>query len=452
MPNASARWATSRPIRPRPMTPSVLSASSTPSHFERSQRPSVRAVWAWGMLRACASNSAIVCSAADSTLDCGALTTMTPRSVAASTSTLSSPMPARPTTTRSVPASSTARETCVAERMIRAAAPGITSTSSSADRPIRTSTTWPTSRSRCSPPSAIFSVTRMRAIAASVAGPGEQPPDRCRGLVCGLSARYRLEVLDGDRVDALCGRQVEAEDLGVERQLTVERPADVGRLPEAVLLALERDVGDGHPLGPQGVDDHLGLVGWHDLVLQALQHDQRPLDVEVAAGRIGADEPVEVAALELERLGGQRLEVGDAEVARTGGERVAERQRRQGGVATGRATPDAQPVGVDPPLVGQPAGGGDAVVEVDDTPGAPQLLAVVAAVAGRTAVVDVDHGEAAAGPVLRAELQHRPGRRGGPAVDEHEQRRTPVVGHRLGHVRVGGWVVQRVRGTRTARG
>ncbi len=38
----------------------------------------------------------MVCSAADSTLDCGAFTTMTPRRVAASTSTLSRPMPARP--------------------------------------------------------------------------------------------------------------------------------------------------------------------------------------------------------------------------------------------------------------------------------------------------------------------------------------------------------------------
>ena len=65
----------------------------------------------------------MVCSAADSTLDCGALTTITPRAVAAATSTLSSPMPARPTTTRSVPASSTSAVTVVAERMIRACAP-----------------------------------------------------------------------------------------------------------------------------------------------------------------------------------------------------------------------------------------------------------------------------------------------------------------------------------------
>ena len=54
------------------------------------------------MLRASASSSAIVCSAAVTTLDCGALATTIPRLVAASTSTLSTPTPARPITRRFV--------------------------------------------------------------------------------------------------------------------------------------------------------------------------------------------------------------------------------------------------------------------------------------------------------------------------------------------------------------
>jgi hypothetical protein len=72
------------------------------------------------MFRACANNSAMACSAADRMLDCGALTTMTPRSVAAGTSTLSRPMPALPTTTRSVPAASTSAVTVVADRITSA--------------------------------------------------------------------------------------------------------------------------------------------------------------------------------------------------------------------------------------------------------------------------------------------------------------------------------------------
>ena len=59
--------------------PSVLSASSTPSQRLRSQRPATSAEWAWGTLRAWASSSAIVCSAAETMLLCGALTTITPR-------------------------------------------------------------------------------------------------------------------------------------------------------------------------------------------------------------------------------------------------------------------------------------------------------------------------------------------------------------------------------------
>ena len=50
------------------------------------------------MLRASASSSAIVCSAAVTTFDSGALATTIPRLVAASTSTLSTPTPARPIT------------------------------------------------------------------------------------------------------------------------------------------------------------------------------------------------------------------------------------------------------------------------------------------------------------------------------------------------------------------
>ena len=78
-------------------------AARRPPTRDRFQAPASRSASACGTLRACASSSAMVCSAADSTFDCGAFTTITPRRVAASTSTLSSPMPARPTTCRSRP-------------------------------------------------------------------------------------------------------------------------------------------------------------------------------------------------------------------------------------------------------------------------------------------------------------------------------------------------------------
>src|SRR5687768_12817881 len=80
---------------------------------------------------------ASVCSAAVITFDWGALATTTPRLVAASTSTLSTPTPARPTALR---------------RSARSSSPSSQSTPST--------TSKPASRSTWMPDSPIFSLTR----------------------------------------------------------------------------------------------------------------------------------------------------------------------------------------------------------------------------------------------------------------------------------------------------
>ena len=69
MPKPRARCATSWPMRPKPRIPSVFSYSSTPENFERSHLPAVSDAYACGTLRASASSSAIVCSAAVTTFD-----------------------------------------------------------------------------------------------------------------------------------------------------------------------------------------------------------------------------------------------------------------------------------------------------------------------------------------------------------------------------------------------
>ena len=69
------------------------------------------------MLRASASNSAIVCSAAVITFDCGAFATTIPRLVATSTSTLSIPTPARPTARNRVAFAISSASSLVAERI-----------------------------------------------------------------------------------------------------------------------------------------------------------------------------------------------------------------------------------------------------------------------------------------------------------------------------------------------
>jgi hypothetical protein len=100
-PNARARRATSLPIRPAPTRPSVFPYSSLPVKLFRSHSPAFIERSAAGIRRMHASISANVSSAADTVLPDGALSTATPRSVAASTSMLSTPTPARPMTRRS---------------------------------------------------------------------------------------------------------------------------------------------------------------------------------------------------------------------------------------------------------------------------------------------------------------------------------------------------------------
>ena len=73
-----------------------------------------------GMLRVRASIMAIACSAVVTTLPVGVFITTTPRRVAAGISTLSSPMPARPTTLSRVAACKRSSVTLVALRMTRA--------------------------------------------------------------------------------------------------------------------------------------------------------------------------------------------------------------------------------------------------------------------------------------------------------------------------------------------
>src|SRR5215211_2501381 len=185
MPKALQRWATSAPTRPRPTMPRVLPYSSVPWKRLRCQRPSRRAAWAWGMLRAWARIRATVCSAAEITFDWGALTTMIPSRVAAATSTLSRPMPARPTTLRSRPVSSTSASTRVADRTTRASTPATALSSSSRVMAVRASTSW-VEASSSTPASASGSVSRTRATGSLlplVPQPGHHPAQGLAGLL-----------------------------------------------------------------------------------------------------------------------------------------------------------------------------------------------------------------------------------------------------------------------------
>ncbi len=122
--NASARDATSLPIRPRPISPRVLPRTSAPDD-DFSQRPSRMAASNFGSWRTSASSNAKVCSATLTELPPGVLMTRTPRFVASSRSILSTPTPARPTARNFLAWSSSSAVTFVALRTIKASASGI---------------------------------------------------------------------------------------------------------------------------------------------------------------------------------------------------------------------------------------------------------------------------------------------------------------------------------------
>ena len=132
MSKAIARLATPEPMRPMPMTPSVLPRSSTPTYFLRFHSPLCIVSFAIGMLRDIASIMAIVCSVAAIVLPPGELMTMMPLAVAAGISMLSTPTPARPMILSFSARAMTSAVTFEAERTISASKSGIISSSSSA--------------------------------------------------------------------------------------------------------------------------------------------------------------------------------------------------------------------------------------------------------------------------------------------------------------------------------
>jgi hypothetical protein len=113
------RSATIAPMLPQPITPSVLPVNSTPMKRDFSHLPARVERSAAGISRASANSMAMACSAVVTALPLGVFMTTMPRRVAASTSILSTPMPARPTTLRLSAAAIAASVTLVAERSAR---------------------------------------------------------------------------------------------------------------------------------------------------------------------------------------------------------------------------------------------------------------------------------------------------------------------------------------------
>jgi hypothetical protein len=137
--------ATIEPILPQPMMPKVFDASSTPTKRDFSHLPARVDRSAAGSWRARAIIMAMLCSAVVTELPKGVFMTTTPASVAASMSTLSTPIPARPTTLSLVAALSMSAVTLVVERIARPSYSPMMAFCSSGESPGLTSTVRPRS-------------------------------------------------------------------------------------------------------------------------------------------------------------------------------------------------------------------------------------------------------------------------------------------------------------------
>src|SRR3989344_6214973 len=104
--------------------------------------------------------------------------------------------------------------------------------------------------------------------------------------------------------------------------------------------------------------------------------------------------------LEFVRVPGQGLEIAHTVVNRAGTKQTVERQRAQRGVTPGAAPANGEAVFIRQIAFNEIARAREAVLHIGDTPLSIQLVAVVTPVTGRTAVVHLEHGESAAGPVL----------------------------------------------------
>ena len=164
IPSAAARAATARPMRPKPMIPSVFPCSSAPMKRLRSQFAAFTLLFACATLRASDTSKAIVCSAVVIVFPSGAFITTIPRVVAAGTSMLSTPTPARPTTRSFSALSIKLAVTFVSLRTTRPSQSASASFSASGARPVCFTTSKPASLKGTRPASLTSSLIRILAV------------------------------------------------------------------------------------------------------------------------------------------------------------------------------------------------------------------------------------------------------------------------------------------------
>src|SRR6266850_2468970 len=373
IPKERARRPTSRPTLPTPTIPIVLPCSSVPTNLPRSHRPAFIEASACGIIRASESSSDIVCSAAETVFPPGTFITTIPARVAASASTLSTPVPARPITRRRFAAPMIAAVTLVWLRTTSAVQGAIAALRSSPAMPGRYSTVTPLSaRNRSTQRSETSSV--IRTLISSVI-PGSAPSSHSRQDVIDhaqkllhLGGPALAHVRDAERLPleiavAVAEKIAAPLQLGEHRaEVDSPRVEDTGHRVGADLLArveLEgvlrpRAGGVGHPAMTLPAGGQPFLEDQRELPLHREEVRKRRRDRRLAlCGAVGHPREIEVPAA----IGDQPRALEDLRRDGTEGEPGRERQ----------AFLNAREAEVDPHLVhvdGHAAEGADGVDHV----------------------------------------------------------------------------------------
>src|ERR1044071_6195768 len=128
--------------------------------------------------------------------------------------------------------------------------------------------------------------------------------------------------------------------------------------------------------------------------------DRRTLEVKIASIGIWTDQAIEIAGFELVGIFGEGFQVANAVVTGAGGETIAEGERAQGCIPPGAAAANRQAVGIDLAARDEMTRAVDAIIDVDDTPSPGEALSARATIPQAAAVIDIENGNATAGPIL----------------------------------------------------
>src|SRR5262249_47880435 len=128
--------------------------------------------------------------------------------------------------------------------------------------------------------------------------------------------------------------------------------------------------------------------------------NRRAVHVKIAPFRIGTNERIEIARLELVCVSCQSFQIADSIVTGAGFEEVTESQCAESRVSSGAASSDGKSVAVDVSTLDKIPCAIHAVIHIDDTPSTLESLSVCATVTRTATVIHVEYGDTSTGPVL----------------------------------------------------